>query len=289
MRILLILVITIVMAACSSVSNYNVPKYQIGQTFQNSFVIGIRNTNIPLPEGIWKLVGYQQQPNNIGKTINHAFLIQTDGGQLSKFVEVLAPDDHTSWGYLPSKFCNRDDVIHIVARKNQDGVDGGKQDCWGINHWRMTWSKDPMDYWKQFIKHVRANDIKVPINALVVVYRKANKSRFVQVSYGFNPELEGFTPPVHADWNSSDWHKDRYYTDQAKVKYISTLKEWSSAWESKVNAGFSGQIPREGNQVVNGSYDEVTNKLNQLKKLLADGVITDEDYDQKKQELLDSL
>ena len=61
MRIFFVLLIAIIASACASTANYNAPKHQVGQTFQNSFVIGIHNTNIPLPEGEWRLIGYQQK------------------------------------------------------------------------------------------------------------------------------------------------------------------------------------------------------------------------------------
>ena len=286
MRILFALVTTIVISACSSIQNYNAPKHQVGQTFQNSFVIGVSNTSIPLPEGEWTLIGYHQSRNDIGTKINNAVLTQIKEGQEYRFIEVSAPDRHHDWGYAPSKFCDRDDVIHIVSRSNNDG---GKQDCWGINHWRMTISDNARGDWKQAREYYRTNNIKIPINGLVVIYNKATNKKFIQVAYGFNPEMEGFSPPVYAEWDVSDWHKDRYYTDKKKVAYIQTIKDWGKSWESKVESGFAGQIHQEVNQTADANYDKVTSKLNQLKKLLADEVITQDDYEQKKQELLDGL
>ena len=199
---------------------------------------------------------------------------------------MYSPNAYNHYGYLPSEFCDRDDIIHIVSRANYDG---GKQDCWGINHWRNTLGGGSWDYWKEAFKYHKDNGIKVPVNSLVVVYRKATRNKFVQVVYGFNPEMEGFSPPVYADWSVSDWHKDRYYTDKKKVEYIQTLKNRGRSWESKVDAGFAGQPPKETSQTTDGGYDEITNKLNQLKKLAEDGVITKDDYEKKKQELLNGL
>ncbi len=282
----LALLIATAISACSSLSNYSAPDHQIGNTYRNSFVIGAFNTSIPLPEGEWELIGYHQSSNDIGTKLNYAVLFQIKDGQVHRFIEARAPNANHDWGYVPSEFCDRDDVLHIVSRANYSG---GKQDCWGINHWRMTISNDARDEWQQAREYYTANNIKVPVNALVVVYHKATKRKFIRVVYGFNPEMEGFSPPAYADWSASDWHKDRYYTDKKKVEYIQTIKDWGSAWESKVDAGFAGQIPQESSQTADGGYGEVTDKLNRLKKLAEDGVITEDDYEKKKQKLLDGL
>ena len=288
MRKILILFASLALSACAG--NYQAPKYQVGQSFQDSFISGYK-TSVPLPAGKWNLVGYSQKSNNVGKTMNSALLIQTEGNNLARFIDVLAPDDITQWGYLPAEFCKRTDVLHIVRRINQDGEDGGKQDCWGINHWRMTLGDNSDGYWLQAMNHMRNKGIRVPINALVVIYRKANMNRFVQVVYGFNPELEGFNPPNQADWSVSDWHKDRYYTDNDKVKYIQELKDWGVVWENRVVAGFGGGVstsapPPPTNQ---SGFDAVSEKLKQLKKLMEDGVITEHDYETRKQKILDGL
>ncbi len=286
MRLLSILFIATIVGACSSIANYSAPKHRVGDIFQGSFVIGTYNTNIPLPEGEWKLIGYQQKSNDINTLLNNAVLTQTSKNQVSKFIEVSSPNANHNWGYTANNFCTRDDVIHIVSRANQDG---GKQDCWGINHWRMTLEENSWDYWKNALKYYKANDVKIPINALVVIYRKANRNKFVQVTYGFNPELEGFSPPVYAAWSTSDWHKDRYHTDKKKVEYIQTLKDWATAWDDKVDAGFAGQPHQATSQTNNRGYEEVTSKINQLKKMVEDGVITKADYEKKKHELLNGL
>lgn len=58
MRILFVLLVAIIATGCQSLQP---PKYEIGQTFQNAFVVGGENTAVPLPEGKWMLVGYNQR------------------------------------------------------------------------------------------------------------------------------------------------------------------------------------------------------------------------------------
>lgn len=170
-------------------------------------------------------------------------------------------------------------MLHIVKRSNSAG---GNQNCRGINHWRMTSGSKSATDWKQAFRHWQATNIEIPVNALVVVFLKANDRSFVQVTYGFNPELDGFSPPAQAAWLVSDWHKDRYYTDKRKVTYVEMLKSWGEKWDSTVDDGFAGKLP------VSAAQSHAT-RLATLRELLDNGTISQQEFDKKKQEILGAL
>ena len=231
-KLFMFFVVAIISTGCVTTSK--APIYQKGQIFSGSILVGTSNITVPLPEGEWTLIGFWQETGN---TNNQFVLAQVENNELVKAVNVYSPNDRTNWGYPSDNFCRSKDIIFIDVKSN---VDRRKQDCWGINHWRMTLNDDDDKVWFQAMDYFKENKITVPITMLVTTYRKADRNKYVIASYAFNPEAEGFSPPKYADWSSNDWHKDRYYSDPEKVTYIDKMKSWGAAWDKRVSDGFAG-------------------------------------------------
>ena len=53
---------------------------------------------------------------------------------------------------------------------------------------------------------------------------------------GYNPELEGFPPPVDSHWSSNDWHQDRIIGDAERQKYIAKIKSLAEITHKKMEA-----------------------------------------------------
>ena len=268
--------LSVILTGCAGIAG--APNYKVGATFRDVYNIGL--SQIPLPEGEWKLIWYYKEFVN-QYPFHYALLIQTREGKLSKVVEAISPGRQHTAGYSPSRFCERTDIIYMQKRAN---FSGGKQDCWGINHIEMTLEDDWNQVYESQDRALRAEGIELPENMLIVNYYKGGHGKILEVYYGFNPELEGFPPPTNPSWSHSHWHKSRYMRDNKKIKYINRLKKWGTAWDSKINDGFAGRL-----SVGKSSADELSAKLEQLQQLVDDGVITRDDYDRKKQELLDAL
>ncbi|MCG8511309.1 MAG: hypothetical protein MI741_18990 [Rhodospirillales bacterium] len=193
---------------------------------------------IPLPEGEWVLVGLREY--SINGPFASGVLARFDGDTVFQLTSFDVP---LSWGpgYVASKLCERDDV-HFTKRKANQA--GGNQDCWIVNHWRMTGGGQRLPLqWDQALEYAVENGISVPINMMTVEYRRATSHRMMNVNYFFNPEAEGFPPPKYADWSTSDWHRDRARLDPKRAAYIETIKAWGEAWKVQVDAGFDGKLP----------------------------------------------
>ena len=270
------ILLALVLIGCAA-GSYNAPKHQVGQTFRDHIIVGSFNTNIPLPEGEWTLIGYGKWTNNNNTKFNQLFLAQINSNKLEKFIEVTASDENHDWGYSEKPFCKRQDVLHLVKRVNSAG---GNQDCWGINHWTMTLGNESSKFWEQGFKYLRSTNTEIPLTALVVGFNKANNRSSLIVNYGSNPELAGLAPSKQAHWSVNDWHKDRYYNDKAKVAYVNLLKSWGEKWDPKVNNGFKGKLPE---------VQPHAGRLAALQELLDSGAISQPAFDKKKQEILDSL
>lgn len=193
---------------------------------------------IPLPEGKWTVAGRTSRRNNIGTRLEDVVLVQEQDGIVKAIVDISTPEHYASGGYQTSKFCARKDIHHIV---NKGNYGGREQNCWGVNHRRMTLTGNVSAEWEQARSHAMRKGLKWPINMLSTEYRVADPGYYLNVIYFFNPESEGFEPPRNAEWATSDWHRDRVHEDQRKVEYVARIRQWGEEMAPKVAAGFKGQ------------------------------------------------
>ncbi len=208
----------------------------IGTTYQSNLKVGFGDTSIPLSDGKWKLIGYSTTGNNNNTPIATGVLIQENGSTISKGVIFQTPTKFEKNGYVVSKWCERKNV-HFIEKKSNYA--GREQDCWGVNHYKMTFRYNKIMAYKQAQDYMKKNKLVLPLAMIATKHRKANSFKFLEVTYFFNPELEGFPPPKIANWGSSDWHPERITNDKAKVAYIDRIKEWGKTWDSKVSEHFN--------------------------------------------------
>ncbi|WP_020592061.1 hypothetical protein [Kiloniella laminariae] len=236
-KIVLLVVMSLFLSAC--VTTKQAAKYTQGQEFENYITVGGSEVQVPLPEGRWTLVGQELTKNSAGTRFQSQILIQSQENALSKFVAITASLDHSKWGYMYSDFCNDNEMLYREKNANYDGSD---QDCIALVHWTVVPGDSDDKSWIDTYDFLDTNNISVPVNALVSSYRKVSKTHYLSISYGVNPELDGFEAPVSAEWEMSKWHKSRYRRDPEKLKYVRELVDWTKNWDAKVNAGIKRQL-----------------------------------------------
>ena len=297
MRTVLALLISFTLVGCQTTREKAAQYLTVGATYTDMIGLGKDAVQIPLPEGQWKLVGLDTWYNNLQTGFTRGILVDVKGKILRRAVQFDIPIDFSSNGYVVSKWCERDNIHHMKKRANYEG---GEQDCWGVNHYRLSFSANKLpEYMKQARDYIVANKIRVPGNTIYVRYQKADVNALLQASYHFNPEVDGFPPPKETIWATSDWHRNQMYLDEKKVAYIDKIKRWGTAFDSKVTAGFErklnttvvapmAQNPTERSPAPTVSRG-VEGKLSKLKDLHNKGLITDEEYSSQKKEVLEGL
>ena len=266
----------------------------LGGIYENSIAPEKASEAIPLPAGKWKLVGWTTEYNNVQVPHVYGLLIQEKNGLLDKVVRFQNTVGYAPNGYQEGKFCQRKNIHHLVVKANYNGRE---QDCWGVNHFRMTLNGRISEDLVQARDYIVKNELTVPINFLYVHYRKASSTKLWRLDYFFNPEAEGFPPPKYADWATSDWHRDRAYMDAKKVLYIEKLKSWGTAWNETVDSAFHGKnlvvsapssVPVSTESELEAPASQsLEDKLFKLKKLYEKNLITADEYADKKRALLE--
>jgi len=206
----------------------------IGKVYKNS--IQLRNKIIPLPVGEWKVIGRGFRTEE--KYFELYLLKETKRGEIHSTIVITADTLNNEYtGYKSSKYCKRINVHHVVVKNN---ARQRAQDCWLINHIRMSVNPKRAAL-KEAYNYLESNRFVLPKNMIQVFHRftgKYKKSKFLTVSYYYNPEVEGFEPPTEANWSSSDWHPLQINKDPKKVKYIERLKKEGAIMHEKIREGF---------------------------------------------------
>ncbi len=231
----------VLLAACSTGRDELVA----GRQFESLIQPGNTKVQVPLPEGNWTLVAWE---NYAGEQELGGVVIQTEGKHVSGLVDFYVPQVSKTRLYLqPYKFCGRKDILHVGKSEVYSRYSLQKtspQDCWGVNHWPMTFSGRIPKHLLALRDYVEANGLVLPNTMIAVQYRRGGKGQFFSLNYYFNPELEGIAPPQQVEWRTSDWHRDRYSRDPQKKAYIEKLIKWGAEWHAQVDRGFRGLLKR---------------------------------------------
>ena len=206
----------------------------VGKVYKNS--IQLRNKTIPLPEGEWKVIGRGFRTQE--KYFELFLLKETKRKEFHSGIIITTDTPMNDYnGYLASKYFKRTNLHHVVVKNN---ATGGAQDCWLINHIRMAVNPNRPAR-KEAYNYFESNHILIPKNTIEVSHRftgKYHKSKFLEVNYYYNPEVEGFEPPTEANWSTSDWHPLQIIKYPKKVEYIERLKKEGVIMHEKVREGF---------------------------------------------------
>jgi len=200
-----------------------IPTGKITLTLNKSLFADKASTyEIPVPEGNWKKVGEWKQ-HRVQPPLFEEIWVDVKDNKMRNMVWAIYNKSANQNGWKVSKLCDRVNLHHIVRIENRGG---GKQNCYGVNHWRISGGKGKNKAENQAKDWARQNNIQFPTTVITEFHRFANK-RYFEVRIGYNPEFDGFPPPVDSNWSSNDWHQDRIIGNAERQAYIEKIKQSS--------------------------------------------------------------
>ena len=242
-ELLAVAALGVLLAGCGTAANQDA--LVVGNQYEGFITVGGGGLQVPLPEGEWRLVGTSLYADRMEID---GVLIRTKQRRVSRLVDFYVISGPQLRGLRSSyKFCGRKDIIFMGKSEfyaNTGMYGWGEQDCWGINHWPMTFSGSVPKHLLALRDYVEANGLVLPSTMIAVHYRRGGKGKFFSLNYYFNPELEGIPPPQQVEWRTSDWHRDRYFLDPKKKAYIEKLIKWGAELHAQVDKGFRGRFKR---------------------------------------------
>ena len=204
------------------------------KVYENS--ISLRNKTIPLPKGKWKVIGSGYQKDDAYFEV--VLMKEIDEKQIDSFALIVTNSKHNKYNrYYPSKYCKRIDVHHVVVKNNKHR---GTQDCWLINHYRM-YVKPSRPALKEAYEYLTSNKYTLPkimINSYHRFTGRYVNSKYLEVYYYFNPEVEGFEPPTITEWSTTSWNPLQINKYPKKVAYIERMKKECAILHDQIRDGF---------------------------------------------------
>ncbi|MBE7635923.1 hypothetical protein GUA87_03645 [Sneathiella sp. P13V-1] len=281
----------LLLSSCIPENSSDYAEVKVGENYENFLRIGTADMQIPLPKGVWKLVGIHNYKNDVGTTFSVGLLADIQDGLLERSIVFEVPLGTTRTGYEKNERCERGTYQFT---RNRFNVEGGIQDCWYVNHnlFRMNAQFEETDLKPDYMKQARrffiANDVKTPTETVYVKYHKASSTKLMNVWYHFNPETKGFAGSSATSWGKSSWHRDQTKSDPTRSKYIQDLKNWGIRFEEFVTAGFAGKVGEKGQipDMIELAKDlkgkkpspEAKMELARLTEMHSEGHITSEEY-----------
>jgi hypothetical protein len=195
--------------------------------------------DVPLPPGKWIVSGSRIYYTSHDTEMVDVFLATMEPGQQGDVIwiktNLVSAFRPGVAGWVENSTCKRTNMLFVKAYFNEEKQG---QDCWIINHRRITPSNSKNQAIISTRNFMREHEMQLPVNTVDVRFFFANDEDLLHVTYYFNPEARGIKRPEYASWNSSDWHIDRIDEHPEKRKFATELETWGKRWYPKLKANF---------------------------------------------------
>ena len=171
---------------------------------------------IPVPQGNWQKIG-EAKNHRLRPPMHSEVWVNVVDGVLHHVMYVDYTKSRHQNGWTPSRLCERSNLHYID--KIEPNRRGQNQNCFAVNHFRLSGGNDQNSAVKEAKDWARKNRTAFPSTAIVHQHHLAYR-KFLNFWVGYNPEVEGFPAPSDSSWDSNDWHQDRIIGDAKREAYI---------------------------------------------------------------------
>lgn len=263
--------------------------HKVGDIVENEVFFGKR-IKFPLPPGKFKVAVVHKSGD-----FRDAMLYQIDQETgKTRWAIQFAATGNTQWeGWQTTEMCDRKDVYFVKVKKGNN-----KFACWIVNHSRSDIGASS-GFWSKVRDYEIKNNISTPDIFVYSHHQYSKGSKFFESSYYYNPELDGVPKPKNIQWETNEFHVQRV---KNYPKHEAFLKKYIGISASLINRfnqnhKVKGSLTLDASSLANplnivtedsisASKDNLIEDLKNLKKLLDDGVITQEEFKKAKKNLL---
>lgn len=266
------------------------------QAAAESVTVQIGKFTLPLPPGEFRLIFSTTTTTTASVPIARAVYGQLHDGRVSSLV-VLSSNISPiagSWTREPS-ICERNDVYFAFADRNFDRKNG---DCWIVDFFATQVGQNGTEYMSKGLGWARsqgASGVMVGTAAFV-----SRGSYYIAARYYFNPDLAGIAPlPASVRRAANPWRVESYREDPAKADFYAKLQVFGAALHGDMRSSLNGVVhfptlppvlPDLSKPVATvAAPSSAETRLRGLKDMAERGLISAEEYEAKKKQILDGL
>ena len=182
--------------------------------------VGMGTRIVPLLPGDWTVAAIHESRSSSNSPIGRAILVQLADGKLARWAYVSTNLEWNSAGWKRNKsICDRHNVHYGYADGNNNPKDA---ECWVLNHRGQTLGANASQVWVDFYRW--SDSRGRPNTSLSLEYFFTRNGDFLEVTYDFNPVVDGFRDTSTASWRGNPWHVDMASKDARKLEYLRKLK-----------------------------------------------------------------
>ncbi|MEX3693381.1 hypothetical protein AB3X91_19020 [Paraburkholderia sp. BR14263] len=221
----------------------------VGRTYRQS--IEIEGFMVPLPPGQWAVLA-----NSSGRLHGTSgvayFLGRIEQRRLVGAIRLFAvrSDELPGTGFPAANGCRsgNPDLNYLAL---EEVTPYGHQACWLINNFFAS----PLQQWEDRALRMPALDrlagrdlsakgMSFPQDFVDVRFTRAETWGLLEVSYLFDPELDGIESSTSLSASESDWHAPNVGRFPDKVAYLAKMRDWGEGLWPRFKLAFaSGEQP----------------------------------------------
>lgn len=219
----------------------------LGRTYRQ--LIPVEGFNVPLPPGQWAVLANSSAHVRRASGMAY-FLGRIEHKRLVGAIRLFAlrSDDQPGAGFPAANGCTTGNPnLNYLYMDSVTAFD--HQGCWLINNYFTP----PLQQWADRAIKISALDraaagdlaakgVTYPQDMVDVRFTRAETWGVLEVSYLFNPEVEGISSNTALSARESDWHAPNAPRFPAKAAYLAKMQVWGEEFWPKFQQAFgSGQ------------------------------------------------
>ncbi len=194
---------------------------------------------IPLPAGNWEILQSVENRNNINNVSRRIFLGKIEDKKLVAGIDISFPEDSGSNGYVRDRRCDR---TNLHFNKTRDNWVGREQDCYIVNHWRVTLQGHKSNLVNEVGDKLIERGVSWPNHLMTVRFRFADSSEYLNVMYQVAPAAFGFEKFKRTTWASSPWHPHATANYPERQSFVKTFIDWSKSIYPLMKRSWEGDL-----------------------------------------------
>jgi hypothetical protein len=226
----------------------DVDRALLGRTYRQS--ITVDGFNVPLPPGQWAVLANGDARPQGAAGVAY-FLGHIEHKRLVGAIRLFAAhsNEQPGAGFSAANGCTsgNPNVNHLVI---EEVTPHGHQACWLINNFFTP----PMQRWKDpavkidgldraAARHLAAMGVSYPQDLVFARFTRAETWGLLEVSYLFDPELNGIDSDTALSARDSNWHAPNVGVFPDKVAYLAKIRNWGDGFWPKFKLAFASGTP----------------------------------------------
>ncbi|MBB42349.1 MAG: hypothetical protein CMM44_01145 [Rhodospirillaceae bacterium] len=295
-------------------------EYPVGTKLRDIVQIDFNSGSraIPLPPGQWEVAlskKWTVSNNNLSDiSFYGSYLVRIEGKKVTGALYYNTPADLPDFGWVGTGICENSKLrlrSWILEGTGSKG-DPALEDCLGFS-WLRGFNVRSKNVQKVFnyLSQKGVTRETIPNGWFRLMRNYSSDENLIRIRLYLSTEAAGFPREPKFSYSDSPWMPNNIATHPKKKKFVDQAKGWARSWNDLITKGINNQLTLgavQSHSTITGMYHktsratlptqkgsgsddkgDVTAKLKKLKAMFEAELITQDEYEAKKSEILSSM